>query len=85
MKILSINAGSSTLKYRLFEMPEAKVLMKGAIERIGLPGSNLVISVNDNKIKKEYEIKNHAEAVNHLLEELLNEGIVSSLDEIEAV
>ena len=85
MKVLSINAGSSTLKYRLFEMPEAKVLMKGAIERIGLPGSNLVISVGDKKIKKEYEIKNHAEAVKHLLEELLNEGIVSSLDEIEAV
>lgn len=85
MKVLSINAGSSTLKYRLFEMPEAKVLMKGAIERIGMPGSNLVISVGDNKIKKEYEIKNHAEAVKHLLEELLNEGIVNSLDEIEAV
>ncbi len=85
MKILSINAGSSTLKYRLFEMPEAKVIMKGAIERIGLNGSNLVISVGDNKIKKEYEIKNHAEAVDHLLEELLSEGIVKSLDEIEAV
>ena len=85
MKVLSINAGSSTLKYRLFEMPEAKVLKKGAIERIGMPGSNLTISVGDKKIKKEYEIKNHAEAVKHLLEELLNEGIVSSLDEIEAV
>ncbi len=85
MKILSINAGSSTLKYRLFEMPEAKVLMKGAIERIGMAGSNLVISVGDKKIKKEYAIKDHKEAVKYLLEELLNEGVVASLEEIEAV
>ena len=53
MKVLSVNAGSSTLKFRLYEMPEEKVLMKGTFDRIGLEGSNYSIRIGDEKIGKE--------------------------------
>ena len=52
MKVLSVNAGSSTLKFRLYEMPEEKVLMKGTMDRIGLDGSNLSIRIGEEKIQK---------------------------------
>lgn len=85
MKVLSVNAGSSTLKFRLYEMPEEKVLMKGAIERIGLEGSNLSIRIDGEKIEKEIPLKDHKEAVDVLLQELVATGIIGSLEEIEAV
>lgn len=85
MKVLSVNAGSSTLKFRLYEMPEEEVLMKGTMERIGLDGSNLSIRIGENKIQKDVELKDHEDAVNVLLKELLEQGIISSLDEIKAV
>ena len=85
MKVLSVNAGSSTLKYRLYEMPEEKVIMKGAIERIGLEGSNYSIQFNGEKYKEEVPLKDHQEAVQVLLQKLLSLQVISSLDEIEAV
>ena len=85
MKILSVNAGSSTLKFRLYEMPEEEVLMKGTMERIGLNGSNLSIRIGDNKIQKDVELNDHEDAVNVLLTELLEQGVISSLEEIKAV
>lgn len=85
MKVLSVNAGSSTLKFRLYEMPEEKVLMKGAIERIGLDGSNYSITIGENKIKKELPLKDHKDAVDALLNELVATGLIQSLEEIEAV
>ena len=85
MKILSVNAGSSTLKFRLYEMPEESVLMKGTMERIGLDGSNLSIRIGDEKIQRDVVLQNHADAVNVLLKELLDQGVISSLEEIKAV
>ncbi len=85
MKLLSVNAGSSTLKFRLYEMPEEEVLMKGTFDRIGLEGSNYSIRINNEKIVKDVEIKNHEEAVKILLNELIEQGIVNNLDEIEAI
>lgn len=85
MKVLSVNAGSSTLKFRLYEMPEEKVLMKGAIERIGLDGSNYSITIGENKIKKELPLKDHKDAVDALLNELVATGLIQSLEEIGAV
>ena len=85
MKILSVNAGSSTLKFRLYEMPEEKVLMKGTMERIGLEGSNYSIRIGDEKIQKDLPLENHTTAVNVLLKELVSAGLIQSLDEIEAV
>lgn len=85
MKILAVNAGSSSLKFQMFEMPEEKVLISGNFERIGLDNSFYTIKLNGEKIKKEVELKNHEEAVNDLIQELLDNKIIASLDEIKGV
>lgn len=85
MKLLSVNAGSSSLKFRLYEMPEEELLMKGMFERIGLFGSCYSIRTGDEKISKDVPLKDHNEAVKILLDELINNRVISSLDEIEAV
>lgn len=84
MIILSVNAGSSSLKFTGFEMPSEKVLISGVFERIGIDGA-YTIKVNGEKIKKEANLDNHETAVKILIEELFNNNIVSSLDEIKAV
>ena len=85
MKLLCVNAGSSSLKYQLFEMPEEKVLISGYIEKIGLEDSFWTTKVNGEKIKGAKYLKNHTEAVQVLLDELLEHNAVKSLDEIKGV
>lgn len=85
MKLLSVNAGSSSLKFRLYEMPAEKVLTKGNFERIGEEMGDYTIRVGDEKIHKSAHLQNHDIAVQILLEELISNNIVKSLDEIEAV
>lgn len=85
MKVLSVNAGSSTLKFRLYEMPEEKVLAKGAFERIGLENGNYSIKMNGEKIEKSLDMKDHSDAVQALLKELVEQNMIQSLDEIGAV
>ena len=70
MKILTVNAGSSSLKFKLYEMPEEKVLISGTFERIGLPGGIYTIKLNGEKIKKEKDLKDHSIAVETLIQEL---------------
>lgn len=84
MKILSVNAGSSSLKFQAYEMPLEKVLISGVFERIGIDGK-YSIKINGEKIKKEAPLKTHEDAVRILANELISNGVVSSLDEIEAV
>ena len=85
MKILSVNAGSSSLKFTLFEMPEEKVIASGLFEKIGLNGSSYTIKYNGEKITQEYDLKDHSVAVKKLMNELISLGIINSLDEIEGV
>lgn len=85
MKILSVNCGSSSLKFQAFEMPEEKVLIQGVFERIGIGGSFYNIKINGEKIKKEVDLPNHEEAVKYVVQELLEHNIVASLDEIKGV
>lgn len=85
MKILSVNAGSSSLKFQLYEMREEKVLMSGLMERIGVGNSFYTIKVNGEKIKKEVELNNHEEAFKVLVEELKANNVVDSLDEIKGI
>lgn len=85
MKILSVNAGSSSLKFQAYEMPEETVLISGVIERIGIGNSFYTIKINGEKIKKEIEIKDHREAFEIVVNELLENKIVSSLDEIKGI
>ena len=85
MKILSVNAGSSSLKFQVYEMPEEKVLISGYIEKIGIPDCFWTVKVNGEKIKDARPLTNHTEAVEVLIEELLKHKIVESLDEIKGV
>lgn len=85
MKILAVNAGSSSLKFELVELPERKLLASGLFEKVGINGSFYTIKHNGEKIKKELELPNHEVAVKVLMEELINMNIISSLQEIEGV
>ena len=85
MKILVVNAGSSSLKFQLFEMPEEKVIISGYIEKVGIEGSFWNTKINGEKIRGEKDLKNHTEAVQVMLDELLKYHAVESLDEIKGV
>ena len=85
MKILSVNAGSSSLKFQLYEMPEKKVLISGLMERIGDEKSFYTIKLNGEKIKKETFLENHEKAFEALVKELEENDVVESLDEIKGI
>ena len=84
-KIIAVNAGSSSLKFQLFEMPEEKVLVQGLIERIGMEDAVVTLKYDGQKKSKTLPILNHAVAVEILLNSLVEENIVSSLNEINGV
>ncbi|NLC54653.1 MAG: acetate kinase [Erysipelothrix sp.] len=83
--ILAVNAGSSSLKFQLFDMPEEKVIVSGQIERIGFNSSVFTMKKNGEKFKKVADIKNHNVAVETLLNTLTKEGIVDDINEITGV
>lgn len=83
--ILAINAGSSSLKFQLLDMPEEKVITKGLIERIGLSNSTFTIEVKGIKNKEIIPIRGHAEAVEILLDKLTSLDIITTLDEIDGI
>ena len=85
MKIISINAGSSSLKFTLFEMKNEEVIASGLFERIGIDGSRYIIKYNGEKITEEIELPNHTETVQILLNKLIDLEIIKSYDEIAAV
>lgn len=85
MKILSVNAGSSSLKFTLIELPSRNVLASGLFEKIGMTDSMYTIKFNGEKITKTTNLYDHSVAVSKLIEELLENNIVDSLEEIEGV
>ena len=85
MKIISINAGSSSLKFTLFNMTDKSVIASGLFERIGIEGSRYTIKYNSEKITEEVELKDHTDAVKILLDKLISLNIIKSLDEIDGV
>ncbi len=87
MKILVINAGSSSLKYQLINMETEEVVAKGTCERIGISGGKLTHKVNGETFVIEQELPNHQEAIALVLKELVDEkaGVIASMDEIDAV
>src|SRR5574344_120558 len=85
MKILAVNAGSSSLKFKLYEMPEGKDLISGNFERIGIDGSFYTIKINGEKIRKEVELKDHKQAFTILVDKLLHNEIVETLEEIKGI
>ena len=85
MKVLSINAGSSSMKFTAYEMPEEEVLISGYIERIGIGDSFYTLKVNGDKVEKHVDVVDHKQAFEIVVDELKNYKIVESLDEIKAM
>ena len=88
MKILVINAGSSSLKYQLFSMTSEIIMAKGACERIGIEGSLLKHTAgNGESITIEQPMETHADAINLVLSTLTDSkhGVISNMNEIAAI
>lgn len=85
MKILTVNAGSSSLKFNLISLPEQEELVSGYFEKIGLNGGIYSLKIKGSKIQKEANMKDHKVAIELLIKELLENKIIKSLDEIEGV
>lgn len=84
-KIMAVNAGSSSLKFQLLEMPEEEVLVEGLIEMIGLANPVINLKYNGQKESKPCKADNHAEAVQLLLNALIEKNILKDLNEIVGV
>ena len=88
MKVLVLNGGSSSIKYKLFEMKSKEPIAQGVVEKIGMKGSFLKFTLPDGrKVMLEGEILEHRAGIEYVLGVLLSEkyGCIKSLDEIEAV
>lgn len=86
VKVLAVNAGSSTLKWKLFEMPEEIELADGLIDRLGQPKSNVKVKYGDGqKFTDDRPIENHQEAVASLMTQLKDLGLVTHLHEIVGI
>lgn len=83
-KIIAVNAGSSSLKFQLYEMPKETVLTSGIVERIGFEDAVFTIKVDGEKVSKTLPVKDHTVAVNLLLEALVEHNVVADLNEIVA-
>ena len=88
MKILVLNCGSSSIKYKLFDMTTKEVMAQGGIEKIGLPGSFLKLTLpSGEKVVLEKDVPEHTTGIDFILNTLVSEeyGAIKSLEEINAV
>ena len=87
MKILVINAGSSSLKFQLIDMENESVIAKGLVERIGIEGSKLTHKYDGKEFELTVPMKDHSAAMKHVLDALMDaeHGVIKSIDEIGAV
>ena len=83
--IMSLNSGSSSLKFQVFRMPAEVLIASGLIERIGLPSSVFTIKANDQEESVTLDIPNHKEAIRLVLESLKSHEVVSNLKEIAGI
>ena len=87
MKILVVNAGSSSLKYQLFDMDENKVIAKGNCEKIGIGGMITHKRPGKDDYQADVELKDHDDAIALVLKLLTDAelGVIASADEIDAI
>jgi acetate kinase len=87
MKILVANLGSTSFKYRLYDMAENRQLARGGIERIGSPESKCSVEIGGRKQEKTLRVPDHAEAVRQCLAQLTDAetGCLKSADEVSAI
>ena len=88
MKVLVLNAGSSSMKFTMFAMANEKVLAKGLVERLGSDCPHLIYSRHDG-LKKEFDppVKNHTDALKSICDILVDKefGVIKDLSEVQAV
>ena len=82
---MAVNSGSSTLKWKLYTVPDEKVIAKGMVDRLGLPDSVFEVQYNGKKISELGDIPDHTTAVNMMLDKLIELKIIKSYDEITGV
>lgn len=85
MKVLVLNAGSSSIKFQLIEDTTEESLIRGLVEAIGLENSSVSYSFNDQKKELKVKVKDHVEAIEHALDALIDSGVIKSKDEIGAI
>jgi acetate kinase len=87
MKILILNAGSSSLKYQLIDMQDESILAKGLVERIGIAGSQIKQTAGGKVFEAQAPMKDHVEGIQYMLAALTDKekGVVKNMDEIGAV
>ncbi len=85
MKILTINAGSSSMKFSVIELPQEKELINGYFERIGMDGSFYNVKINGEKLHRDTAIPDHLTALELLKKEIIDLNVVSSLSEIDGI
>ena len=87
MIVLAINAGSSSIKYQLYQMPQASVLARGIVERISEQGSKLTHHCDGKAHVVETKVENHEQAMDIILKTLVSRdiGVIESISEIGAV
>ncbi|WP_277585522.1 acetate/propionate family kinase [Psychrobacillus antarcticus] len=83
--ILAINAGSSSLKFQVFEMVDERVIAKGLIERIGLGNPIFTMTTNEERINIIEHVDNHEQAVRLLMSMLVEKNVIHSLDDIQGI
>ncbi len=84
-KTLVINAGSSSIKFKLYTMPGYSVDCEGIVDRVGLEMSSITIEFNDKKVEKELKIENHEVGISKLLELLEENNLISNKEEITKI
>ncbi|WP_119326556.1 acetate kinase [Companilactobacillus musae] len=84
-KIMAVNSGSSTLKWKLYTVPDEKVVAKGMVDRLGLSDSVFEVEFNGKKISEMGDIPDHTTAVNKMLDKLIDLKIIGNYDEITGV
>ncbi len=84
-KIMAVNAGSSSLKFQLLEMPEEKLITQGLVERIGMKDSVFTIKLNGEKLQQISDVENHAQAVKLVVDKLIELDIIKNFEEIQGV
>lgn len=84
-KYLAINAGSSSLKFSLSFMPSGQEIVNGVVEKIGQDDAFYTLKFGDRKLVEKHAVSNHTDAVNLMLQELLNNHFISDITEIKGV
>ena len=84
-KIMAVNSGSSTLKWKLYTVPDEKIIAKGMVDRLGLSDSVFEVEFDGKKISEMGDIPDHTTAINKMLDKLIDLKIINSYDEITGV